>query len=431
MPLAALCLGVACGTEHGTPESPDAGGPGGGSAASNPERPSAGETASGGWGHGLGGPEDDTATGVAVGRDGDVVTVVSGTPRQDEDRAPVPGERLVVSLARYAADGTRRWLREFPRERLAELRVAASPGADGSMFLSGNAFLYPADFGLGATNDGFVVRFDAEGKARWQRRVGQKAWSVAADGTGGVVVAAEEWEGEEVQDPVLTRLDADGSVRWTRRFPGTGEETALRAVTLTPSGRTVWAGQLSDTLEVDGRTFGAKGRRGFVVLAFDDAGKLVWGKELPGAKGRVTSVSSGPDGAVSVVGDFTGLLVWDGASLGSSGPFLLRVGAEGEELGLRQPACGEVMALGPSVAVDDEGGATVVCGDVLSRYTPDGTWRDDRTVPPVGCASGTCSLAATGIAAEPQGGVVVAGWQRDGTGDTWNQDGFVRRVVPQ
>ncbi|QSQ12817.1 hypothetical protein [Myxococcus landrumensis] len=382
------------------------------------------------WGIVSGGTQDDTGTGVAVGRDGDVVMVVSQTPRQDGDRAPVAGERLGVVVARYSSEGKVRWTRVHPRMRLSELRVAASPGTDGAVFLSGNAFLYSANFGLGEAQDGFLVRFSEDGMPEWQRRVGQKAWSSSADLLGGVLVAGEEWDGE-VKDPVLTHFAADGSVRWTRRFAGTKEGTALRAAAVAPSGRAVLAGQLVGKLEVDGKSFGDEERKGFVVLEFDESGKLVWGRELPGAEGRVTSVAVGPEGLVTVAGDFKGLLMWGGTSLGTSGPFVLGVGAEGEVRWLKQPECGDESSEGVSAAVDDAGSVAVVCGDALTRFDADGAGQESRKLPPQDCSSGQCLLSATGIATAPGQGWAVTGWQRDGAGVAWNQDAFLRVVTPR
>ena len=381
------------------------------------------------WGQVLGGPQDDSGTGVAVGRDGDVVQVVSSTPRIDEDREPVEGEKLSLTLARYTAEGKVRWSREYLRDRLSGTRVAASPGRDGAVFLSGNAFLYPADFGLGEAQDGFLVKFSADGAPEWQQRVGQKVHALAADAAGGVLAAGEEWTAQ-VHDPVLTRYGADGAVRWTRRLEGTAEGTELRAVALLPSGRAVLAGQLADTLEVDGQTFGTPGVRGLVVLVFGEDGRLAWGQEVPGAKGRVTAVSAGADGAVAVAGDFTGLMVWGEASLGTAGPFVFTVGSDGSERWLKQPACGPVTEAGPAVAVDAEGTVAVACGSVLTRYRASGAWRDEQRLPVASCRSGQCSLAAAGMAVVPGKGLAVTGWQRDGAGEAWNQDAFLRLVVP-
>lgn len=381
------------------------------------------------WSRLIGGPQDDVGTGVAVGRDGEVTAVVVSTPRADGDREPVEGEKLAVSLARYAADGTERWAHEYPRHRLSDTRVAASPAGDGAVFLSGNAFLYSADFGLGEAQDGFLVKFSSEGQPLWQRRVGQKVYAVAADAAGGAAVAGEEWTAQ-AHDPVLTRYGADGSVRWTRRFERLGVGTELKAVAVTPAGLTVLAGQVAGTVQVDGRAFGAENVRGVVVLAFDADGRLVWGREVPGAKGRVTSMAVGPDGAVAVAGDFVGLMVWGGTSLGSSGAYVFTVKPDGSEGWLKQPACGPVTELGPAVTVEGEGSVAVACGSVLTRYGADGAWRDEQRLSAEPCRSGECSLAVAGMAVVPGRGLALTGWQRDGAGEAWNQEAFLRVVVP-
>ncbi|GHG95073.1 hypothetical protein GCM10012319_58640 [Comamonas sp. KCTC 72670] len=379
------------------------------------------------WSQVVGGPQDDIGTGVSAAPSGDVAVVVYSTPRQDEDREPVEGEKLSLTLARYTAAGAPRWSREWVRNRFSDTRVAAS---DAATFLSGNAFLYSADFGLGEAQDGFLVKFDAAGQPVWQHRVGQKVYAISADARGGVLAAGEEWEGEFIEDPVLTHYAADGSVLWTRRFAGANLDSALHAAALTPSGQAILAGQLVDTLEVDGQTFGTPGGRGFVVLAFDTAGRLLWGKEAPGAKGRITSVSVAADGTVVAAGDFIGLLVWGEASLGSSGAFVLTAGPDGAERWVRQPVCGPVTELGASVAVEDSGAVAVTCGSVLTRYDASGARLGEQTLSAQPCTSGVCSLTTAGVAAVPGRGLAVTGWQRDGAGDTWNQDAFLRLVVP-
>lgn len=193
LPAALLWMGSGCGgsaeantagseppaADEATLPVPD----GAGSATQTPERPSPARGRA--WSRVIGGPQDDSGTGVAVGRGGDVVLVVSSTPRSDEDREPVEGEKLALTLSRYAPDGTVRWSHEFLRNRLSGTRVAASTGSDGSVFLTGNAFLYSADFGLGEAQDGFLVKFSDAGRAVWQQRVGQKVHAVAADAAGG------------------------------------------------------------------------------------------------------------------------------------------------------------------------------------------------------------------------------------------------------
>ncbi|MFB1480280.1 hypothetical protein [Corallococcus sp. RDP092CA] len=392
------------------------------------EAPRPAAPAASAWSLTQGGPQDDTGAGLAVGRSGDVLWVTSGTPRSDEDREQVDGERLVLTLSRYSADGTKQWAKEFERNRLSDLRVAGSTGADGAVFLSGNAFLYSADFGLGEAQDGFLVKFSQAGAPEWQHRVGQKVYAVAADAAGGVVALGEEWT-PEVHTPQLVRYAADGAVAWTKTFDGAKEGTLLSAVALSASGTSVVAGRLVGPVTVDGHTFDARGTGGFVVLAFGADGALAWGREVPGVNGRVGSVSVGADGTVAVAGEAVGLLLWNGVALDEGGPFVLTATADGQERWVKQPTCGTA-SVGTVAAVEAAGPVAAACGNTLTRYAADGALLGTETLAPEACGSGACSLATTTLVAAPDTGLVVSGWQRDGAGDTWNQDAFLRRVTP-
>ncbi|NOJ98902.1 hypothetical protein HMI51_39080, partial [Corallococcus coralloides] len=358
----------------------------------------------------------------------DVLWVTSGTPRSDEDREQVDGERLVVTLSRYSADGAKQWAKEFERNRLSDLRVAGSTGSDGAVFLSGNAFLYSADFGLGEAQDGFLVKFTQAGEPEWQRRVGQKVYAVAADAAGGVVALGEEWT-TEAHTPQLVRYAADGTASWTKTFDGAREGTLLSAVALSGTGTSVVAGRLVGPVTVDGRTFDAQGTGGFVVLAFSADGALAWGREVPGVNGRVGSVSVGADGTVAVAGEAVGLLVWNGVALDEGGPFVLTATADGQERWVKQPTCGAT-SVGTVAAVEPPGPVATACGNTVTRYAADGALLGTKSLAPEACESGTCSLAATTLVAAPESGLVVSGWQRDGAGSTWNQDAFLRLVTP-
>jgi hypothetical protein len=180
---------------------------------------------------------------------------------------------------------------------------------------------------------------------------------------------------------------------------------------------------------VDGRTFDARGAGGFVVLAFDSRGGLLWGREVPGVNGRVGSVAVGADGTVAVAGEAVGLLTWGGATLDGGGPFVLTASAAGEERWVKQPTCGAT-SVGTVAAVEPQGPVAAACGDTLTRYAADGSLLGSQTLAPKACASGTCSLATTTLVALPDSGLAVSGWQRDGAGDTFNQDAFLRLVVP-
>jgi hypothetical protein len=446
VPAALLALAAGCGgaaADPGSPESPSSepSGEVDGPVASTPSRPPSGpapeplapgkpapQTARP-WFHRLGGPQDDTGTGLAVDGAGDVAVVWLSTPREDEDREPVPGQRRGLTLAKYAPDGTERWARDFSRMRVASPGVAAAPS--GEVFLSGNAFLYPLDFGLGEANDGFLVKFSGEGQPLWQRRVGQKVYGLAADGQGGVLAMAEEWT-PEGHLPVLAWHDAQGAYVWTRQLEPVDEGSELHAVALAASGRALLAGRLVGALTVDGRAFGASGAQGLVLLAFERDGRLAWGREWRGVDGHVTGLRPGPDGGAVLVGDFAGPPPWGGSRLSGPGAFVLATGPDGAERWGQPLACdAPVTPAAPTVAVDDAGEVVALCGGVLSAYAPEGTQRDQRTLSPGECPEGGCPVTGTALGLVPGQGITLAGHQRHGgAGAAWDQEAFVRLLAP-
>lgn len=379
------------------------------------------------WYERLGGPQDDLGASVAVDGEGHLVSVWDSTPRVDGDRAPVEGERRVLSLSRHAADGQHRWTREFPRNRVTGPRVGAA--RDGAVLLSGNAPLYPVDFGLGeAAQDGFLVRFSAKGEPVWQRRVGQKVHGLAVDAAGDALVAGEEWT-EDAHEPLLARYGADGTVRWSRHFQFPSEGTVLHAVAFTPSGYALLAGSVGGLLTVDGRTFGADGTRSLVLLAFGPEGQLAWGQEARGVDGRVTGLAVASDGGVVAVGESQGALTWGGTTLTGGGAFVLAAGVDGEPRWLRRPACGGLTSA-PAVAVDAGGAVAASCGHTVSRFGTDGAPGEARVLPVGSCFSGRCSNAVTSLASVPGNGLAVTGLLRDGAAPSWNQDAFLQLLAP-
>jgi hypothetical protein len=381
------------------------------------------------WFHRLGGPQDDLGTALAVARSGDISVVWLSTPREDDDRESVPGQRLGLTVAKYSPDGTERWTRDYSRMRVASPLVGSSPS--GEVFLTGNAFLYPLDFGLGEANDGFLVKFSEAGEPLWQRRVGQKVYGLAADGEGGALVAAEEWT-PEGHVPVLAHHDAQGAYRWTRQLELVADGTELYALGHLPSGRALLAGRLVGPLRVDGRGFGAAGSQGLVLLAFETDGRLAWGRELRGVDGRITGLKPGPDESAVLVGELRGTLSWGGTTLTGPGAFVLAAGPEGAERWIQPLACGANPA-SPTVTVDDEGGVVAACGGVLSMYEPEGAQRDQRTLSPGECPEENCPVTSTALGIVPGRGLTLAGYQRHGDAgaeDAWDQEAFLRLLVP-
>ncbi|OJH42362.1 hypothetical protein [Cystobacter ferrugineus] len=378
------------------------------------------------WFHRVGGPQDDLGTGLAVDGSGHLSLVWLSTPRQDAERAPVEGEQLALSLARYDPEGQRLWMREFPRNRVDAPRVVASPGGD--LFLSGNAFLYDIDFGLGAASDGFLVKFSPEGEPLWQRRAGQKVYATVADASGGVFAAAEEWTPEGLL-PVLAHHDAQGAFVWTRQLDVVERGTELRAAARMPSGQWLLAGRLEGVLTVDGQRFGAPGAPSLLLLAFGGDGRLAWGKAWSGVDAHVSGLKVDPAGRGVLVGQFSGDLTWGGSRLSGPGAFVLGTGAEGAERWAHALPCGQAPAA-PAVALDGEGAVAAVCGDTLSLYSPEGEQRGEQALTPGECSEGNCPVVATALDFVPGHGLGLTGFQRHGDAVSGNQEAFLRLLAP-
>ncbi len=378
------------------------------------------------WSYQLGGPQDDTGWDVAVDGAGHVLWVWASTLREDEDRDPVEGQQRVLTLSRYTAEGEPEWTREFPRARISEPRVGAS--GDGAVYLMGNAFLYPVDLGLGAAEDGFLVRFSSAGEPEWQRRVGQKVHGLTVGAAGEVLVSGEEWT-EDAHVPLLTVYEADGRVRWTRTLDGAAEGSEFRAVALTPQGRMVLTGTIEGVLELDDQRFGTEGTRSLAVIAFEPDGTLAWGHVLSGVDGRVTDITARADGSVAAAGESQGAMSWDGTTLPDGGPFLLTMDAQGSGW-LRRPGC-DALGLVPSLSVGGSGQVMVACGSRLTSFASDGTLQGERVLNPESCEGGACTLTSTAMTAGAGGSWLVTGYQRDGvTTHDWNQEAFLRLLVP-
>ena len=379
------------------------------------------------WSHRLGGPQDDVGAQLAVDGHSEVSLVWLSSLREDADRESVEGQRRALTLAKYGVDGTPRWAHEYVRVSVESPRLGAS--ALGELFLSGNASLHAVDFGLGAASDGFLVKFSEDGRPLWQQRVGQKVHALAVAEDGRVLLSAEEWAPEGTL-PLVALHDAAGAFLWSRQLDVVEPGTQLHAVALAPSGQALLAGHLSGLLSVDGNTFGEPGRPGLILLAFDAEGRLAWGRELRGGEGRITGLSVGPEGTAVLVGERRDSLSWAGTTLRGAGAFVLGVGPDGSERWLHPLECGTFPSP-PTVALEREGSVVAACGSVLSGYAPEGTQYEQRTLSAVSCPDGNCLVSSTSLAALPGQGLVLTGSQRHGgPGTDWDQEAFLRLLVP-
>ena len=283
--------------------------------------------------------------------------------------------------------------------------VAAAGALDGQPYAGGT--------------DVALVKFRPDGSREWTRSLGtggtERAYGVAVDADGRVVVTGYTngdldgaHPGNATDDAFVAQYDADGNRRWLTQFGVPG--VADRSYSLAVDGTTVYVGGYTK-----GALGGAnQGDKDVFVARLDADGKQVWLRQTGSAgedKGMAVAVSGG---AVYLAGMTAGEL---GTSAGGIDGFLARYSAGGDAVWTKQfgtAASDEVwgMAADPAGGVDLAGYtagdfAGTLNGDkdiLVARADADGvlTWRDQFGT--------TGNDKAAAIAVDPGGAVHVGGF---------------------
>jgi beta-propeller repeat-containing protein len=189
-------------------------------------------------------------------------------------------------VRKYDVNGNEQWTRQFGTTATVE---AFGVAVDGSgVYVAGRVDCCNGPFpGIVASTgaDAFLRKYDLDGKQLWTRQFGSpdvdRATAIAVDATG--VYVAGMTNGEFAgprgqQDGFLVRFDADGTVLWSRQFGTTDQNEETNVVAVGPSGA-----------YVGGRTTGAlqgdkpRGLWDAYVMQFDRDGMLQWARQFGGA----------------------------------------------------------------------------------------------------------------------------------------------------
>ncbi len=183
--------------------------------------------------------------------------------------------------------------------------------------------------------DGFVVRYAADGTVDWARAVGglgeDSVAGVATGLDGSIVVVGEvesvtpppmtptgwyghdDWDDDREQGFVM-KLDAAGGDLWSLSLPSSREAAAASVAVDALGGITV-GGSFSGTIAFDSAgaaTFTADGYENGFVAHYDAAGSFVWATPFGGGNAEVDAVAVDASGQV-LVGSTGG--IWAGAFL--------------------------------------------------------------------------------------------------------------------
>lgn len=276
------------------------------------------------------GTVDTQIRGLHVDVNGDVL-VAGATSGVLFDPAASVGPNAFV--AKYAADGTLRWGRQFGTSN-TEQANGVSGDAEANVIVAGYSYgAVDGNTALGGA-DMVVVKFDGNGNRLWTRQLGTAvldiASTVAVDADGRIYVggrSAGVMAGSAnagLLDAVLVHLDTDGSTRWIRQFGSAGDDF-IWSTAIDGSGRAVVAGWAGAALPGQTHQDGVDAFTG--VYAAD--GSLAWLRQWgTAADDQAFGVCVAPGGDVISAGHTSGTLD-DLTNLGESDVVIVRHSAGG------------------------------------------------------------------------------------------------------
>lgn len=278
-----------------------------------------------------GGPLDDRTSGIAVDGEGNVY--VTGATNGDLDGASA-GDYDAL-LVKYDAAGQLVWVRQLGS---AEWDYARDVATDrfGDVTITGYTLGdIDGDGTIPGGNDIFVARYASDGTRKWVAHTGtpgdDQAWDLAVDDAGYTVVAARTdnaFAGSTnagLVDYAVLRYTPQGELAWASQA-GTAADDIGRSIAAAPDGTAFLVGYTTGAVE-QGVT--PAGQNDMFVARFETDGARTWVRQRGGTgEDFAHDVTVDPEGDVWVAGQTNAML--DGkAPRGGGDVFVMRFSADG------------------------------------------------------------------------------------------------------
>ncbi|MDC0673977.1 SBBP repeat-containing protein [Nannocystis radixulma] len=233
------------------------------------------------WTRQFGSDDNEVAIDAATDAAGNVI--VAGNSRGSID-GHVLGGVYDVLLAKYDAQGEKQWIRQFGSSGDDQAYGVTTDSAGNIIVvgyvygsLDGNVYL--------GDSDAFVAKFDADGTKLWTRQFGLEygdyAAAVATDDAGDIYVTGSvsgSLDGNPYHgfgDLLVMKFDADGAKQWTRQL-GTSDSDAGRDIVVDGAGDLLIGGSTDG--DFDGHV--SKGGWDLFVAKYSASGVKQWTHQL-------------------------------------------------------------------------------------------------------------------------------------------------------
>jgi hypothetical protein len=281
------------------------------------------------------------------------------------------------------AGGAVRWSHAFGDLAPPSIDYTAVLGlttdASGAIYITGKAS-GTVDFGGGPLTvsgliDGFVAKYDADGRHVFSRLVGGEGvslgWAITTDPTGGIVFAGQFQRtvdfdagppapgGQQVL--FLQKIDAAGEPIWTHSFSNTGGVYEVSHVAVDAVGDVYVAGGFTGAIELGAARYTSESVATF-LMKLDPAGHVLWSRAEVNVNVDLAGLAVSPDGAARITGEYTEALDFDAKSLptpSNLNAYIARISPDGGVLSTVGMG-GSSYARGEGIAIDAAGHEIVV-----------------------------------------------------------------------
>jgi len=276
------------------------------------------------WLRSFGGSGNDTAMGVAVGGNGDVVltggfygSMVVGsqtlTSAGDED----------VFVVKYGSDGNVKWSQGgggIGRDEGRGIAVDGSGNAAVTGLFSGSGSFGGVTLASQGQTDMFVVKYGGDGNVQWGERGGgndvDEGNGVAIDGSGNVVVVGRYrgsggFGGDMLKsaggdDGFVAKYNSSGAAQWGATLGGSSNDDA-RAVRVDGNRNVVVTGTVSGLVNFGTIFASSAGGRDVYVAKYNAIGTVQWVRTGGGSgDDYATAMAMDGDGNSYIAGHFEG-----------------------------------------------------------------------------------------------------------------------------